>query len=352
MSLLFSEFQLKGHILRNRVVLPPMVCFGYATEDGFVTEKNLRHYQERSEDGPGLVITEATCVDKNGKTALRQLGIWNDDHIDGLSKIASIVKGNGAVSLIQIHHAGLVTPLEVSDKVAGPSAIDEDPRTRMLQVDEIGALIKMFTGAALRARKAGFDGIELHGSHGYLLNQFASAFWNKREDEWGGSLENRMRFAEAIIKGIRNSCGEDFILGYRMGANSPLLEDGKEIAKYLGSLGLDYLHVSHGGSLLNLPRPPKDFDYNWIVYSGIEIKKQVTVPVITVNEIKTFERAEWLLQNNYTDLISLGRPQLADPFWVKHTRDNEPVNLCQSCKPKCKWYQSSDLCPAYKKLHI
>jgi len=327
-----------------------MVCFGYATEDGFVTERNLRHYHDRSEDGPGLVITEATCVDKNGRTATKQIGIWQDEHIEGLSRISSIVKGNGAVSLIQLHHAGLVTPVQVSEIVAGPSAIDQDPRTRMLSVEEIDGLIKMFTDAACRARKAGFDGIELHGAHGYLLNQFASTLWNKREDEWGGSLENRLRFAAAIIKGIRKICGQDFILGYRLGANSPLLEDGIANAKYLETLGVDYLHVSHGGSLEDLPRPPKEFEYNWIVFSGTEIKKRVSVPVITVNEIKTFERAEWLLKNNHSDLISLGRPQLADPNWVKHTRDNEPVNLCQACKPKCKWYQSSDLCPAYQKL--
>lgn len=350
MSSLFSEFQLKGHVLRNRVVLPPMVCFGYATEDGFVTERNLRHYKDRSEDGPGLVITEATCVEKDGRTASRQIGIWKDEHIEGLRAISSIVKGNGAVSLIQLHHAGLVTPVQVSETVAGPSAVEQDPRTRMLSVDEIGDKVKMFTDAAIRAQTAGFDGIELHGAHGYLLNQFASTFWNKREDDWGGSLENRMRFAEAIIKGIRKTCGESFILGCRMGANSPLLDDGIVIAKYLELLGVDYLHVSHGGSLLNLPRPPKDFEYNWIVYSGVVIKKHVLVPVISVNEIKTFERAEWLLKNNYSDLVALGRPQLADPYWVRHTRNHEQVNLCQACKPKCKWYESSDLCPAYQRL--
>ena len=187
-----------------------------------------------------------------------------------------------------------------------------------------------FIAAALRAKKAGFDGIELHGAHGYLLSQFTSAFFNKREDEYGSDFKGRMKLATEIIRGIRAVCGSDFIIDFRLGANAPLLEDGIEIAKHLESIGVDILHVSHGGSLLNLPRTPVGFEYNWIVYSGTVIKTHVKIPIITVNEIKTPDRAAWLIENGKADFVALARPQMADPSWANHVKDNEPINICSS----------------------
>ena len=136
-----------------------------------------------------------------------------------------------------------------------------------------------------------------------------------------------------------------------MGANSPTLEDGIFIAKELEKYGVDILHVSHAGNLQNLPRPPKDFDYNWIVYSGVSVQEQVRIPVIAVNEIKTPERAKWLIENQLVAMVALGRPQLADPSWVKNVISESPVNTCSLCKPKCRWYEDSSLCPALKRLN-
>ncbi|MFH1937242.1 MAG: NADH:flavin oxidoreductase, partial [Bacteroidota bacterium] len=254
---LFSSFNLKGIPVKNRVIMPPMVCFGYAGDDGFVTRKNLDHYRERAEGGAGIIVTEATCIRKEGRLAPSQIGIWSDNHIEGLNHIPEIVKSFGAVSLIQLHHAGLVTPESVTDSPAGPSANPQDPRSRDLTIDEIHSLRDDFIKAAIRAQQAGFDGVQIHGAHGYLLSQFASTYYNRREDAFGRTLEGRMRLACEIIDGIRQACGDSLLLFYRIGANSPTLEDGIAIARYLEQKPIDMLDVSHGGSLVSLPRPPK-----------------------------------------------------------------------------------------------
>lgn len=350
MEALFLPYKLKGHDIRNRVVMPPMVCFGYADETGSVTHRNVQHYQERSDNGAGIIVTEATAVMKNGRAALSQLGIWSDEHIPGLTKISSLVKANGSVSLIQLHHAGLAAPEQVTAKPLGPSADEKKPGSKALSITEIEEIRDAFIHGAIRAQKAGFHGVELHGAHGYLLNQFANSFQNKREDEYGKDFNGRMKLVTEIYQGIRLVCGDTFILGCRMGANTPFLEDGIQVARYLENLGMDYLSISHGGMLINLPRPPKDFEYNWIVFCGITIKKEVKAPVMVVNEIRTAGRASWLIENEHADFVLIGRPQLADPQWVKHVREKQAVNACLNCKPKCRWYEGSDLCPAKKKL--
>lgn len=350
MPTLFSELKLKKHIIKNRIVFPPVVCFHYSGDDGLVIDRNVAHYKARAEGGPGIIINEATAVWKDGRLAPFQLGIWSDDHIPGLNRIVEVVKRNGALSLVQIHHAGLISPESVTKTPGGPSPDEKKPGSRALSLDEIRTICDAFIDGALRAKKAGFDGVQVHGAHGYLLTQFTSSFFNRREDEYGGDFAGRMKLPTEIIKGIRSVCGEDFIIDYRLGANAPTLEDGIEIAKYLESIGVDLIHVSHGGSLLNLPRTPKDFEFNWIVYSGTVIKKHVKIPVTVVNEIKTPERASLLIENNMADFVALARPQMADPAWANHVKNNEPINLCLSCKPKCRWYEDSNLCPAVIRL--
>lgn len=347
---LFTKFILKNLTVKNRIVFPPMVCFHYAFEDGIVTTRNIEHYRQIAVGGPGIIITEATAVCKDGRLAPFQLGIWSDDHIAGMGQIAAEVKKEGSISLLQLHHAGLLTNEQVSATAKAPSADEKNPRSIALAVNEIVEIREAFIEGAKRAMKAGYHGVELHGAHGYLLNQFASTLFNKRDDDYGGDLNKNMKLATDIIQGIRQQCGNDFIIGYRLGANSPTLEDGIAIAKHLENVGVDILHISHGGSLQNLPRTPKDFDYNWIVYCGTVIKTQVNIPVVVVNEIKTPERAAWLLENNHADFVALGKPQLADPNWVNHVENNEKINLCLSCKPRCRWFENSSMCPARKNL--
>jgi 2,4-dienoyl-CoA reductase-like NADH-dependent reductase (Old Yellow Enzyme family) len=350
MPTLFSDFTLKGLKVKNRIVFPPVVCFHWAGDDGTVTNRNVEHYHQMAAGGAGIIITEATAVWKDGRLAPFQLGIWSDEHIAGMSRIASAVKQEGAVSLLQIHHAGLLTSEKVCAVAKAPSVDDKNIRSEELTTREIAEITQAFISGAVRARKAGYDGVELHGAHGYLLNQFASSLFNRRVDEYGGNLVNNMKLATDIIAGIRYECGNDFIIGYRLGANSPSLDDGIEIARHLEKAGVDILHVSHGGSLLNLPRTPKDFEFNWIVYSGTVIKTRVNIPVIVVNDIKTPERAKWLIENEQADFVAIGKPQLADPDWVNNVHQNKEINTCFSCKPKCRWYEDSALCPARKNV--
>ncbi|MCX6280030.1 MAG: NADH:flavin oxidoreductase [Bacteroidetes bacterium] len=346
MNSLFSSYKLKSNQIKNRVVFPPVVCFHYSGNDGIVNNRNLDHYREIASGGAGIVITEATAVWKEGRLAPFQLGVWSDDHIEGMSRIAATVKSQGALSLLQIHHAGIIAPESVSAEVKCPSEDEKNPRSKALTLNEIDELSQAFIQGAMRAREAGFNGVELHGAHGYLLNQFASSYFNRRDDDYGGNIENNLRFATRIIRGIRQKCGSDFIIGYRLGANSPTLDDGILIAKHLEQAGVDLLHVSHGGILQNLPRTPAGFEFNWIVYSGTVIKTHVEIPVIVVNEIKTPERAALLIEQNMADFVALGRPQLADPQWVNHVRNHQEPIRCLSCKPKCRWYEDSSLCPA------
>lgn len=349
MKTLFTEYKLKNHTVKNRVVFPPVVRFGWGDEKGSVSPMHVKHYEELAEAGTGLIIVEATCIDRNGRLSPDQLGIWEDSHIEGLRKIAEACKKHGAVTLIQIHHAGLKTPKTVADiAVSSSDYKEEDKIAGELSIAELKELQDKYAEAAVRAQKAGFDGIELHGAHGYLISQFLSPIINKRTDEYGGGIENRMRFALEIIQKIKAAAAEDFIIGYRMGANEPTIENGIIIAKALEKAGVDLLHVSAGIPSDELPTVPEDFQYNWIVYGGIEVKKNVNIPVILVNDIRTPERAEYLLRNNFAEFTAIGRGQLADPYWTKHAAEGNPIIACVKCK-RCMWYSDGRKCPALKK---
>lgn len=345
MSSLFSTYKIKSHNIKNRIVFPPVVNFGWADENGFLSDKHLAHYEAIAKDGPGIIIVEATCVLKNGRIFSYQPGIWSDEHINYFKPIVEVCHKHGALVLLQIHHSGLVTRKAVSEKAVGPSIDPNNERSYELTVDEIKAIEQAFIDGAIRAKEAGFDGIELHGAHGYLLNQFATSALNKRTDNYGGSTENQLRLAGDIIKGIKQMCGEDFVVDYRMGANSPTLIDGIENAKYLEKLGIDMLHVSHGGTSGIIPEIPEYFPNNWIVYSGTEVNKHVKIPVIVVNEIQTPERASWLLENGHTDFVAIGRDMLTDYDWVQKARNNEKIDYCISCKPQCKRFVKPESCP-------
>lgn len=345
MEKLFSEFKLSNKILKNRVVMPPVVCFEWSNNKGFVSDKHIKHYEEKAAGGVGMIIVEATCVAEDGRIVDSQLGIWSDDHIEGLRKIMEACKKYDVVVILQIHHSGMSTAATIKEKVGGPSADLENGRTYTLSLDEIHELEQKFIMAARRAAEAGFDGVELHGAHGFLLNQFATRVLNKREDEYGGTLEKRLKIGINIISGIREILPKSFILGYRLGSNSPTLDDGIEIAKYLENKGLDYIHASHGGRIGIIPDVPKDFNYNGIAYSGTMIKRNIKIPVIVVNEIRTPERAVFLVENNLADIVAIGKDLLTDPQWVKKAMNNEKINYCIKCEPACKRYQNPGLCP-------
>ncbi|MCX6258281.1 MAG: NADH:flavin oxidoreductase [Bacteroidia bacterium] len=342
---LFQPITIRETVVANRIVMPPMVCFGWRDKDGMVTGRSVNHYEARARGGTGLIIVEATAVMPEGRLASEQLGLWNDRQAAALAEIPARCHTYGAKVLIQIHHAGHKIAPGMAPSAKGPSALPDNPETAALTISEIYQIRDAFVLAAIRAEQAGFDGVELHGAHGYLLNQFASPAINLRTDDFGGSLENRMRLTVNIINIIRKKCSSSFIIACRLGANSPFLADGIEIASYLEKQGIDYLHVSHGGNMDNPPPIPEGFDYNWIVWSASEIRKHISIPVIAVNSIKTPARAEFLIKNKHADLVAIGRDILTDPDWALHARSGLEVIQCLQCKPRCHWYTNSDDCP-------
>ncbi len=343
---LFSNYKLKNHIIQNRVVLPPMVCFNYSNQNGLANDKNVKHYEARAQGGAGIIVVEATCVDKEGRLADTQLGIWCDDHIQGLSKISAVCHKHDTTALLQIHHAGSKTAASVTENPVAPTESDINGRiAREMTIEEIHTIQKKYVDAAIRAEKAGFDGIELHGAHGYLISQFISPVTNKRKDAYGGELTNRFRFVKEIIDEIKSKVNTNFIVGYRMGGNEPRLEDGIEIAKRLEQAGVDLLHVSAGISDGQYPEIPENYPYNWIVYCGTEIRKHISIPVIVVNGIRTPSKAEYLISMNMTDFVAIGKGFLADPNWAIHAQQNHEIQTCLDCK-RCAWFSNGEKCPS------
>jgi NADPH2 dehydrogenase len=354
---LFSEIIIRGHQIKNRIAMPPMVCFSFPTHGGIVTAEHIAHYAARAKGGVGLIIIEATCINITGRLAERQLGLWSDEQIPGFKKIAEVCHKYGAVVLVQIHHAGMIPAPGITDdfisssSFQGRSRFGGNPITaREMTLNEIKAIQSDFVAAAVRAKKAGLDGIELHGAHGYLISQFLSPIVNKRTDAYGGRLTKRVRFVNEIISEIRKAAGEDFIIDCRMGGFEPDQESGIKIAKLMEKAGVDILHVSSGMDTVLLkdaatePVVPVGFEYNWIAYSGIEIKKNVRVPVIVCNGIKTPERAEYLVKNGMADLAAIGKSLLVNPEWANEAQQKQDVKVCIECKV-CAYFRPGAVCP-------
>ncbi|NLP46041.1 MAG: NADH:flavin oxidoreductase [Epulopiscium sp.] len=345
----FRPQKIKNLEIKNPIVLPSMVCFSFANKNGFVSSKNIEHYASIAKGGVGLIIVEATCVTKEGRLSLDQLGIWSDEYIEGLSKIAQVCHEQGAKVLIQLHHAGLRTPKNVSqDPITSSYYQKGDLVAREMSITEIQKIQNDFIQAAIRAEKAGFDGIELHGAHSYLMTQFFSLKVNKRTDNYGGTLENRLRFTTEIYQSIKEKVGNHFIVGIRMGCNENDLKTSIKMAQKFEELGMDFLHVSTGFD--NTPireEVPEKFPCNWIVYGATKIKEQVNIPVIAVNAIKTKEQIAYLLDHQLVDFVAVGRGQLADHHFVNHMKKDKAIVHCLGCKP-CRWFFNGDQCPRHR----
>ena len=288
---------------------------------------------------------EATCISQNGRLAGTQLGLWSDEHIPGMRRVTDACHAHGSAILVQIHHAGSKTPKEVYDPSLAPSDLSTDKvSARAMTLDELHDIQQAYIDAALRAQKAGFDGVELHGAHGYLISQFMSPITNRRSDQYGGEIANRMRFSCEIVEGIRKACGSAFIIGYRMGCNEPTLENGIIIAKELERRGVDLLHVSAGISSGEEPKIPEGFPFTWIVYGASVIKKQVGIPVIAVNGIRTPQQAAAILDAGMADFAAVGKGMLVDAEWANKAKENHEIILCKSCK-MCRWFVNGEQCP-------
>ena len=345
---IFSEGKIGTLTLKNRIVMAP-VDTNFADYEGKVSEKMLAYYEMRARGGVGMIIVENSQVEgPRGKHTVRQLCVSDDRFIPGLKRLAFAIHKHQIPAVLQLHHAGRQTTREFTGGLqpVAPSAIPckhlkETPRALML--DEIEEIENRFTKAAIRAKTAGFDGIELHGAHGYLIGQFMSPYTNHREDAYGGDFEGRMRFPLRIIEKIRDAVGEDFPILFRLSADEFVeggikLEEAKRIAVRLEEAGIDALHVSAGiyESLMTILEP-MSYKEGWRVYLAKEIKKLVSVPVITVGNIRYPDTVEEILSKGDADFVALGRALIADPEWplkAKEGRTKE-IRYCISCNEGC-----------------
>jgi len=356
MSGLYSDITVRNKKLKNRVVMAPMVCCAFNAEEGIFIRENMERYRDRARGGVGMIILEATSVNRTGRISTIQLGLWSDDQIAGFRRMAEYCRDYDCRLLVQLHHAGLAASSEVTTDPVAPSDFQGSNRSnqpvhaRALTISEIASLQDDFVAAAVRAQKAGLDGVELHGAHGYLISQFFSPLVNKRQDNYGGSVVNRTRFAAETIAKIRSAVGPDFIISCRMGCDEPDTATSIQIAQELEKAGVDMLHISTGvthfiaGKVNVDVTVPAHFHYNSIVYRGTLIKEKVKVPVIVVNNIKTPLDAAYLVEQRYADFVAVGRALLVDPEWVNKGQKYQQVTLCLRCKACC-YHSRTTRCP-------
>lgn len=386
-DLLFSPIKIGNVEIKNRIVMAPM-CMGFGQFNGKVTDVMMNHYVERAKGGVGLIITEITRInDITGAASFGQLGISHDYHISGLKEMARRVHSYGAKIMVELHHPGRqnlglmigTVPLsvfcdgimgkaysnlltgaiippgkklqekDIVPRTVGPSKCEKSKMAesvnRGLTKAGIKRLVRQFVDGAVRVKKAGCDGVELHAAHGYLIQQFLSPFTNRRNDEYGGTLDNRMRFLNEIIDGIRTECGKDFPIVVRLSVDEMYeklgeknkgynLEEGLKIAKALSDRGIDALDVSSGSyDTFNYWLEPTTFECGWRKNLAAEVKKVVDIPVLAANLIRSAQQAEQQLEEGIQDMVSLGRPLLADPHWAEKVQrgKEDTIKRCICC---------------------
>jgi 2,4-dienoyl-CoA reductase-like NADH-dependent reductase (Old Yellow Enzyme family)/NADPH-dependent 2,4-dienoyl-CoA reductase/sulfur reductase-like enzyme len=334
--------------LRNRLVMAPMGT-NYATASGEVTDRLLDYYAERAAGGTGLVTVGTAAVEyPRGRAIVNQLSIADDSRVPGLSKLARRIKQHGANAFVQLHHAGGGTTVKKTGGVQPIvcSSVENaynarDPR--VLETDAVESTVERFVDAAKRARKAGFDGVELHGSHGYLIQEFLSPRNNRRDDRYGGDLDARMRFPTEIVEGIRDAVGDDLALSFRLSADEFVdggygLEEATRMAEQLAAAGVDAFSVTVGAyGVPTRVLEPMSFEEAWRSQYAATIAEAVDVPTITVGVIRQPETAETVLADGDADFVAVGRGHIADPHFARKAREGRvaEINRCIGCNIGC-----------------
>ena len=318
----FEPMKINGLELKNRMVVSAMVT-NYCTPDGKATEKFIAYHEHKAKGGWGLIITEDYAVTPTAGGFVNLPGLWVDGQIESHRKLTERVHAAGGKIAAQIYHAGRETSSAVTGvQPVAPSAVREPsmPETpRELTIPEIHTLVEQFGDCAKRAKAAGFDAVEVHGAHGYLAGAFASPFSNKRSDEYGGTIRNRARFGMEIIRNIKEKCGKDYPVLYRISSVEYVpggldIEESKVIARLMEEAGADCIHCSQGVyASTHTIIPPSVFLRAGYVEHAAEMKKAVQIPVIAVGRINDVEIAESVLQSKKADLVTMARASLADP---------------------------------------
>ena len=402
-DMLFSPMKIGNVEIKNRIVMAPM-CMGFGQYNGCATETMMDYYEERAKGGVGLIFTEITRInDITGASSFGQLGMSHAYQIPALREMADRIHKHNCKIMVELHHPGrqnlglmigTVPICNIGSKLMGnlytkiltqavipqgkklqdkhivprtvaPSKCERskmsDSVNRELSVNEIKRIICQFIEGAVRVKKAGCDGVELHAAHGYLIQQFLSPNTNKRTDQYGGSLENRMRFLLEIIDGIRSNCGKDFPIVVRLTVDEMYseigqngkgynLEEGIKMAKILSDKGIDAIDVSSAAyDTFNYWLEPTTFTPGWRKYLASEVRKVVDIPVIAANLIRSPKQAEMQLEEGTQDFISLGRPLIADPHWPNKVKSGNE-NLIKRCVC-CLYCFESMMKGAYKYTH-
>jgi len=342
LAALFSPFTIKAIELKNRIVMPALASF-LIGDDGSISDATVEHYRRRAAGGPAMVITEACAVSPEGVVSSHQARIYEDRFMAGLAQIAAAIKAEGSVPAVQIHHGGRQTSIKViKRKPLAPSALP-CPTIRgevePLSLDGIQQLIQKFGDAAERAYQAGFELIEIHGAHGYLINQFLSGFSNIREDAYGGTVTARTRFAREIVAELRRRLGPEFPISFKISAEEYVnggltTPESIEILKILVEAGIDIVQVSAGNDVTaEWICQPMFMKKACLVDSAAQIKQALDIPVMAVGRINDPLIANDIIVRKKADLVCMGRGLLADPEMPLKARKGrlDEIRTCIAC---------------------
>ena len=347
-SVLFTPVGINRMTLKNRIVMPAMASY-HAAVNGEATEKLIRYHEERAKGGVGMNIVEATYVARSGNSFDLGLGISDDFMIKGLSKLTDAVHRHDGKIAIQLQHGGRFgnpptsgCPRLLVSMIPGLAPTEN---ARVMDADDIEGMVEAYIQAARRAVEAGFDAVEIHGAHGYLINQFMSPLTNLREDAYGGSFENRMRFPLEVLRAVRKQVGPDFPILFRYSMEEFMpggidMEQAVRIAKVMADNGVDMLNVSIGiGESVEYIIPPASVPDGWNADRAAAIKRAVgsRIPVAVVGRICNRKAAENIIASGKADLVAMGRALLADPFLpakLAEGRDDE-ILTCIGCNEGC-----------------
>ena len=329
----FSPLKIKNIEMRNRIVMPPM-CMYSASESGHATPWHSFHYRTRAQGGCGLIIQEATAVEARGRISSHDLGIWDDNHISGLSEIASVIKSEGAVAGIQLAHAGRKCTVPGEDIIA-PSPINFDPEDasyvtpREMEEEDIDDVVDSFKTAAERAQEAGYQILEIHGAHGYLISEFLSPLTNLRNDIYGGGMEGRIALLLKITKAVRSVWKARNPLMLRVsaldyGEGGNQAEDLAEAVNLVKQEGVDIVHVSTGGVIphARIPLGPA-----YQIPAAKIIRDLSGLPVVGGGLITDPDQVEEVLSTGSSDMVFLGRELLRNPYFPLQTAQERGIDL-------------------------
>ena len=343
-----DRFTIRGMELKNRICAGPMGNATRTGTDGIVCDEMVRHFQAVAEGGAALIIQGAASVTNENKAHTTQTGVWCDEQVEGLRRITEAVHRKDCRIILQLEHAGIralasepLAPSPFTLRIRGA-----EKTCRVMTVEEIHEVQRLYIDAAKRAVWAGYDGVELHGSHGWMISDFLSPCINRRGDEYG---RDKLLFVREMFQEMRRSVPERFVIGIRLGAFNPDLQTGIDQGKQFEEMGFDYIDVSNNPVVAWLPQEmttPDGYPFSAHTYSAAEMKRHVNIPVLGGKEIRTTEEANAVLAETDVDMILLGRGFLADPAWAGKALSGVEQNCCRRCKGRCPWQLGGKNCAA------